>query len=137
MQHRPALIGTLAYSLGTFALAVVWHILLFEPQYLAFGYFEGEPNFALGLLSIVIQGLVLSYLYPLVALPGEGVARGLRYSLVAGLFFWTSHVLAFTAKQSTPGVLAFALMESFYLLLQFGLYGALIGPIYQRLSGRG
>ena len=48
--------GTLAYTLVTFPLAVVWLILLFEEKYNAFGYFQEEPNFLLGFVTIVIQG---------------------------------------------------------------------------------
>lgn len=42
--------GMAAYTVGTFLLAVIRHVLLFEPQYRSFGYFEGEPSFLLGSL---------------------------------------------------------------------------------------
>lgn len=132
MQPGPITYGTLAYTLVTFPLAVVWHVVLFKALYMGFGYFEGEPNFALGLLTIVLQGLVLSWLYPRVTLAGTGAARGLKYALIAGLFFWTSHVLAFVAKQTMDEPLVFVVMESFYLLLQFGIYGVLVGLIFKR-----
>lgn len=129
------LFGTLAYSLITFPLAVIWHVLLFEEQYHRFGYFEGEPSFLLGLLTIVIQGFVLSFLYPYFNLAGRGIIKGLKYSLLVGIFFWSSHVLAFVAKQIVDSSLTFVLMESFYLLIQFGLYGLLIGLIHSRPLG--
>ena len=79
MNLRSTLLGTIAYTLATFPLAVVWHVLLFEDEYHAFGYFEGEPSFSLGLLTIIIQGGVLSFLYPYVKFTGEGVMRGLSF----------------------------------------------------------
>ena len=127
MNYRLVLLGTLAYALVTFPLAVVWHVVLFEQKYISFGYFEGEPNFVLGFLIILIQGLMLSILYPHVSFSGNGTARGIKYALFIGLFFWTSHVLAFIAKQIITDPLLFIAMESFYLLLQFGIFGALIG----------
>ena len=51
-------------------------------------------------------------------------------SLLIGIFFWTSHVLAFIAKQSVGQVELFIAMETFYLVLQFGLFGVLIGVIH-------
>jgi len=133
MNLRSTLLGTIAYTLATFPLAVVWHVLLFEDEYHAFGYFEGEPSFSLGLLTIIIQGGVLSFLYPYVKFTGEGVIRGLKFSYLMGLFFWSSHVLAFVAKQVVDSSFSFVLMESFYLLLQFGIYGVLIGKVYSKV----
>ena len=132
MNYRLVLLGTLAYALVTFPLAVVWHVVLFEQKYISFGYFEGEPNFVLGFLTILLQGLMLSILYPHVSFSGNGTARGIKYALFIGIFFWTSHVLAFIAKQIITDPLLFIAMESFYLLLQFGIFGALIGAIYKK-----
>jgi len=133
MNNKLALLGTLAYTLVTFPLAVLWHVVLFEDKYHAFGYFEGEPSFVLGLLTIIIQGFVLSFLYPFVKFKGQGIIRGLKYSLLIGVFFWSSHVLAFVAKQVVDSSFSFVAMESFYLLLQFGIYGLLIGKIYGKV----
>jgi len=130
MNHKSTLLGTLAYTLVTFPLAVIWHVVLFEDKYHSFGYFEGEPSFVLGLLTILIQGFVLSFLYPYVKFKGQGIYRGLKYSLLIGVFFWSSHVLAFVAKRVVDSSLSFVAMESFYLLIQFGVYGLLIGIIY-------
>lgn len=132
MNYKSTLLGTLAYTLVTFPLAVVWHIVLFEEKYRAFGYFESEPSFILGLVTIIIQGYVLSFLYPYVAFSGKGITRGLKYSLLVGVFFWSSHVLAFVAKQVVDSSLSFVVMESFYLLLQFGIYGTFIGLIFRK-----
>lgn len=125
-------LGTIAYTAGTFVLAIVWHIVLFEDRYRSFGYIEDEPSFLLGFTTILIQGLVLSALFPLVGLAGSGVVRGLKFSLLVGVFFWTSHVLAFIAKQTVADVAMFVVMETFYLGLQFGLFGILIGLIHSR-----
>ena len=130
MNLKGIALGTAAYTVVTFPLAVVWHIGLFERQYRAFGYFEEEPSFALGLLTILIQGALLSVLYPHVRFAGSALLRGLKFALILGVFFWTSHVLAFVAKQAVPHAYQFVLMETAYLTLQFGIFGILIGRIY-------
>lgn len=131
MKSKKIVLGVVAYTVGTFSLAVTWHIVLFEEIYRSFGYFEGEPSFLLGLLTILIQGVVLSTLYPMVRLSGSGIRRGLKFTMLVGTFFWTSHVLAFLAKQAVEASLLFAAMETFYLVLQFGLYGILLGLIFR------
>ncbi len=130
MNLRTTLLGTLAYTLVTFPLAVVWHVVLFEEKYHAFGYFDGDPSFVLGFLTILIQGFMLSFLFPHFNLSGNGISKGVKYSLLVGVFFWSSHVLAFVAKQVIDSSLSFIFMESFYLLIQFGIYGVLIGLIH-------
>ena len=132
MNTKQITLGTLAYTIVTFPLAVIWHVVIFEDQYQSFSYIEGEPSFLLGLITIIIQGIVLSYLYPFVSFEGKSAVRGLKYSLLIGFFFWTSHVLAFVAKQDISNTLLFITMESFYLLLQFGIYGVFIGFIYAK-----
>jgi len=131
MNIKAIIYGAFAYTLITFPIAVIWHVVLFKEKYQVFGYFEGEPNFIIGLLTIIIQGGILSFLYPYVAFSGKGIVRGLKFSMVVGIFFWSSHVLALIAKQTMESPLVFIAMESFYLVFQFGIYGMLIGAIYE------
>lgn len=132
VELRETLLGTIAYTVVTFPIAVLWHVVLFGEQYKAFGYFDGEPGFVIGFLTIVIQGVVLSALYPKVQLTGSAIVRGIKYAMVLGVFFWTSHVLGIVAKQQITNGIQFVAMETIYLLVQFGVYGVLIGLIYKR-----
>ena len=132
---RHVVLGALAYLLGTFPLAAVWHAVLLRDRYEAFGYLEGEPNFVLGFATIAIQGVVLSALFPRVRFAGSPRARALKYCAALGAFFWTSHVLAFVAKQEVEGALGFVLLETLYLVLQFGLFGLLLGWIHSGDAG--
>ncbi len=132
MNAKKLILGTTAYAVCTFSLAVGWHVLLFQERYESFGYFEGEPDFLLGLLTIVLQGILLSALFPRLKAEGTSFRQGMRFALMTGAFFWTCHVLAFVAKQQVPGVAAFIGMETVYLLLQFGLFGLIIGIIHGR-----
>ena len=134
MDAKRIALGTVAYTAVTFPIAVLWHVGLFKDLYQSFGYFSGEPSFIAGLLAILVQGAILSGLYPLVRLSGRHTARGLKYSAIVGSFFWTSHVLAFVAKQAPNHVPLFIAMETGYLAVQFGVYGVLIGWIYRDLS---
>lgn len=136
MDLRLTLLGTLAYTLVTFPLAVIWHVVLFEEKYRSFGYFDGEPSFALGFLTILIQGFMLSFMFPYFNNSEQRISTGVKYSLLIGVFFWSSHVLAFVAKQVVDSSLSFIFMESFYLIIQFGIYGVLIGLIYGKAHNK-
>ena len=129
MRTKPIVLGIVAYAAVTFPIAVIWHVALFNDLYQSFGYFLGEPGFALGLLSIMLQGLILSLLFPLVRLTGTSTQRGLKFVSIIGPFFWTSHVLAFVAKQAIVNAPLFIAMETGFLMVQFGVFGLLLGLI--------
>ena len=131
---KKIILGTLAYTIVTFIIAILWHIVLFEDNYKSFGYFKGEPNMVIGLMTIFIQGAVLTYLYNFVSFTGTSFARSMKYVLITGIFFWTSHVLALVAKQDMENAMSFIAMESFYLFLQFGIYGVLLSLIYKKTN---
>jgi hypothetical protein len=137
MNIKNAVLGTIAFAIVSFPLAVVWHVVLFEQIYQRFGYFDGEPNYGLGLLTIAAQGAILSFAYPYLSIAGNGLARGLKFGIAGGALIWTTHVLAFVAKQAVPDAWLFVAMETVYLLLQFGIFGMLIGLIFRKSSVAG
>ena len=51
---------------------------------------------------------------------GNAVKRGLVFASITGAFFRTAHLLAFVAKQTITEAPLFVMMETFYLVLQFG-----------------
>ena len=131
---KPIMLGTVLYTGVTFPLAVLWHVVLLKEHYIRFGYFEGDPSFLLGFGAILIQGALLSFLVLHLKLAGSDLRRCIVSSLIIGCFFWTSHVLAFVAKQQVPGALLFVSMETAYLAIQFGIYGVLMGMLLSKLS---
>ncbi|WP_298937468.1 hypothetical protein [uncultured Ruegeria sp.] len=128
---KQQLFAAAAYPLIVFPLAIIWHLGLFKDRYMTFGYFEGEPNIAIGLASMVIQGAVLAAIYPMFRLGREGYGKAITFAGLLGLFFWTSHVLALVAKQNVPQAGTFILMETAYLGLQFGLFALALGYIFR------
>ncbi len=130
------LIATTAYLLIVFPLAFVWHLVLFEEQYRSFGYLDGDPNFPVALLSMLIQGAVLGLLYPKFR-DAAGLSGALNFTAIMGLFFWTCHVLGLVAKQSVPNAGGFVAMETVYLALQFGLFGCALHLIYRGAAETG
>ena len=128
------LLTAAAYIAIVFPLAVGWHLGLFKEKYQSFGYFEGEPNVLIGLAAIVIQGVVLALIYPLFQPNSTGLVRAFQFAGLMGLFFWTSHVLAFVAKNTTPNPAGFFIMETGYLAVQFALFALALGLIYRSVE---
>ena len=128
---RQMVFAAVGYTLIVFPLALIWHVGLFEETYHAFGYFDGEPNIPLGLLTIVLQGVLLSIMYPVFSTGKLSFSQAVRFCVLVGAFFWTSHVLALVAKQNVPDATRFVIMESLYLGLQFGAFAIVLGVVFR------
>lgn len=127
-----------AYVVLTFIIAVGWHLLLFKDVYDQLGIFtRKEPIIPLGIASMLMQALVLAYLYPLFFKGGSPVKGGLKFGLLIGILMASIAVFAEAAKQQVSSLATWLIFESVYYLLQFGLVGLAIGLIYGRSANRG
>ncbi len=124
------LLGILAYIVVTFPLAVLWHMKIFRTKYMAWKYFGEDVKPILGLCSMLVQGVVLSYGYSVLAVDHASILAGISYALVMGLFLWSAHVLAAMGKSSAIRHFEFFTMETIYLAIQFAVYGMLISFIF-------
>lgn len=125
-------LAAVGYVVIVFPLALTWHLGLFKENYLAFNYFAGDPNVPLGFATIAIQGLALAVIYPFFHTGSAGFPRAFQFAALIGVFFWTSHVLALVAKQNVPDAMNFIVMETGYLVIQFGLFALALGLINRR-----
>ena len=124
------LLGTLAYIIFTFPLAVLWHMKIFRTKYMAWQYFGEDVKPMLGLCSMLVQGVVLSYGYSVLNIARVPLLSGICYSLLMGLFLWSVHVLATMGKNSKVRHFEFFAMETVYLAIQFLIYGIAISYIF-------
>ncbi|MCA9170672.1 MAG: hypothetical protein KDB23_23500 [Planctomycetales bacterium] len=129
--RRNIVLGAIAYVIGTFPLAVLWHVVAFGDTYRTLGYFGDQPLFLLGLLAIIMQGTLLSIGYSFVYTNRYTRRSAFTYVSFVGVFFWTSHVLAAAAKNQFTSIPQFVALESIYLALQFGLFGVALAFIYR------
>jgi hypothetical protein len=127
-------LGFAAYLVPTFPIAFVWHLVLFDQRYHALQVYRDEPLIAFGLGSMVIQGVIFSWLFPRVfTRSGGSVLRdGLLYGLGAGLLSWSFTTLAVAAKNVMVSVPDFVLLETAFTILQFVIVGPLIALAYRR-----
>jgi hypothetical protein len=127
-------LGFAAYLLPTFPIAFVWHLVLFEPRYHALRIYRDEPVIALGLASMIVQGVIFSWLFPRVfpRIGGSFLKDGLLYGLGAGLLSWSFTTLAVAAKNIMQSVPDFVVLETAFTILQFAIVGPLIALAYRR-----
>ena len=124
------LFGTLAYIIVTFPLAVLWHMKIFREKYMSWQYFGDDVKPILGLSSMIVQGVVLSYGYSILSVNHKALLNGIGYALIMGLFLWSVHVLATMGKSSKVRHFQFLAMETIYLIIQFVIYGVIISYIF-------
>lgn len=119
--------GAFAYLVPTFALAYVWHLVLFEPYYQALGIYRSDIVIPFGFVSMVIQAVGFAWIYAnTIALSGAGFwARTSRYGVVGALLSWSFTTLAVAAKNVMSSVPDYVLIESLFTLAQW----ALVAPL--------
>ena len=126
--------GDAAYILPSFPIAFVWHLVLFGQKYHAPRMYRDEPVIAFGLISMIIQALIFSWLFPRVFPSSRGsiLRDGLLYGLGAGLLSWSFTTIAVAAKNIMTSVPDYVLLESAFTILQFVVVGPLIALAYRR-----
>ena len=135
MRNNRFYLATLAYIVVTFIIAASWHLATFKEVYEQLAIFtRKEPLIPLGLISMVLQGLVVAYCYPRMRIEGTPVTKGLKFGLLMGVFLGSGAVFGEAGKQEVTSLSTWLVLESVYYLLQFAIVGMVIGVMYGRLS---
>ena len=123
--------ATCSYFVLTMVVAYTWHMLLFHDVYLEIGAFtRKEPIMPFGMLAVIVQGIVIAYLYPFYFSGGKPVLEGIKFSLIIGLMVYTVMIFATAAKFAIHPVSTFLLYGTVFQLIQFIVTGAALGLIY-------
>jgi hypothetical protein len=124
-----------AYFVPTFPIAFVWHLVLFETQYHGLHIYRADPIIPFGLASMIIQGVVFSWVFPRLFAGNRGsiLKDGLLYGLGAGLLSWSFTTLAVVAKHPMASISDYVLLETAFTILQFLVVGPLIALAHRNL----
>ncbi len=123
-----------AYFVITMAWAYPWHLIWFHDLYVSWGAVQrAEPIIPLGMVTILIQGFVIGYLYPFYN-KGEGnpILRGIKFNLIIGLMTYTVMGFATAAKFNIEPIATFLIYHTVFQAIQFTLTGATLGFIYRK-----
>lgn len=124
----------IAYFVITMAWAYPWHMVFFHDLYVQWGAFQrAEPIMVLGIAAILIQGLVIGYLYPFyIKDHSSSIKRGVQFTLIIGLMTYTAMGFATAAKFKIEPVADFLIYHTIFQAIQFILVGIALGWIYKK-----
>jgi hypothetical protein len=129
-------LGVAAYIVPSFPIAYVWHLVAFAPQYHSLAMYRDDVIVPFGLLSMVIQGAVFSWVYPRVFVRrSTWLWNGMRYGLALAALSWSFTTLAVAAKNVMTSVPVYMLLETGFTLVQFAVVGPLIALAYRNGGG--
>ena len=127
---KKVILGTIIYVITIFSITAIWHVGIFQELYLEFGYFNKEESFlagVAGLINIFVQGCILAVLYKRTQFKGSDIMQGLKFSGLIFVFYFTIQVVNFVVRKEISNIPYFILMEIIYMIIQFSIYGILIG----------
>lgn len=129
---RKLLLFVAAYFVITLSWAYPWHMVFFHDLYVSWGAFQrSEPIMILGIAAILIQGIVIGYLYQYYnKSTGSPILRGIKFNLIIGLMTYTAMGFATAAKFLIDPVSTFLIYHTVFQLIQFTLTGAALGYIF-------
>jgi len=137
MNKKLILFSTMIYVITIFPITALWHVGFFQELYLGFGYFNKEEtvlNGIIGLINIFVQGFILAILYSKTQFSGSHIMRGLKFSGIIFVFYFTLQVVNFVVRKEINDVPFFILMEATYMVIQFSVYGVLMGILYNKTN---
>jgi hypothetical protein len=108
--------------------------VVFADAYHALSMYRDDVIVPFGFLSMVIQALAFSWVYPR-AFPERGRAflmNGLTYGAAIGVLSWSFTTLAVAAKNVMSSVPDYLMLETAFTVLQFLIVGPLIALAYRR-----
>ncbi len=128
---RKHVLAVLVYVVATFATQAVSHFGVNAAHYAAVTYLRTQPIFALGVLSMLIQGSIMAYLYTQMPQAGRSIRHAVFFAWLVGGVLVSYEALAEAGKYNVPGVGSWIAVEVGAGLVQFTLYGALLGWVYR------
>ena len=120
------LLAVLSYIVATFATQAPSHFLLFKDHYAAVPWIKAEPVFVLGFLTMIIQGLILSFVYSRSQFRTGRIFDAVKYTWLFGAFLVSYIGLAEPAHYAVPAIPVWFGIEFLSGAIQFTLAGVLL-----------
>ena len=110
---KKIIIGTILFIVVSFASQAISHFVINVEHYASVPFMREEPIFALGFLTMILQGIVLSYLCILFSKNEFTIKKGLFFGLVMSALFVSYPALVEPAKYQVPNILNWIMVEGF------------------------
>lgn len=131
-----AFVGSAVAALvALFVVAAGWHLAVFKDLYARLAIFtRAQPIIPLGLLSMLLQALILAYLFPLVAPKQSWFVDGIAFGLLCGVLMGSIGALAEAGKQNVTSLGTFLVLESAFYLIEYSIVGLVLSATYRWLG---
>lgn len=129
---RKIVLGTVAYVVISFVLQALNHFVVNKAHYSSIPFMRAEPIMALGIFTMILQGVILSYVFLTLHKAGATKSEGLSYGLLMGLFLGSYIALVEPSKYVAPSVSSWIAVEGMASLLQFGVFGVMLATINKK-----
>lgn len=126
--------GTLVFIVVSFAAQSISHFAINADHYSTISFMRAEPIFVLGFLTMIMQGIVVSYLFLIYSKNEFTWTKGLAYGLILSAFFVSYPAFVEPAKYKVPSISSWILVEATVGVIQFGLIGILLSVSFQLLK---
>ncbi len=130
INWRKFSLTVLAFIVVSFAIQAISHFVINVEHYASVDFLRTQPIFILGIVTMLIQGSLLAYLYPLFYRGGDPAREGLRFGLIMGAFLVAYIAIVEPAKYLVPSISSWFAVESIAGLIQFSIFGVTAGLIY-------
>lgn len=135
MSAKKIVFATISYVVLSMAIAYPWHIVWFHDAYARMGAVtRAEPIIPLGMLTMIIQGIVIAYLYPFYYRGGNPILQGIKFTFIIGLLIYSVMGLAIPAKMNIEPIGEYVAYHTVFQAIQFLLSGTALGLIYGRIG---
>lgn len=127
MKVNNLIVGTVSYTISSFLIQALSHFVINSEHYATIDFMRKEPIMYLGLLTMLVQGIVLTMLYLKWANNNFTIKQGLQFSWLAGIFFVSYLALVEPDKYNVINISEWVFVEGIAGLFQFTLFGILLG----------
>lgn len=123
-----------AYLVPTFPLGYVWHLVLFERQYMALELYRKEVLIPFGIASMLIQALLFAAIYPRLysTRHDQWLRSAAGFLGVFGFLAWSFTTLPVAAKYHMSSVPSFLALETAFTIVQFLVVSPLIALVWRQ-----
>jgi hypothetical protein len=128
-QHILSVVG---YILATFLVQGMSHFVVFSGHYAGIPILRPEPNFVLGLSSMVTQGAILSYVLAGSRFDTGKLKNAIVLAWLFGAFLVSYIALAEAGKYNVRDISAWIAVEVGVGFIQYTLIGTLYGLVRRR-----
>ena len=122
----------LAYVVVTFGVQGASHFAVNAGHYAGISIMRADPIIPLGVASMIIQGLIIAWLFPAFYRGPHPIRNAIVFSCAIGGFLASYIVLAEAGKYSIPSVASWIAVEASAALVQYLIFGVLLGLLHRQ-----